>query len=75
MRNAQSIAHGVIRFCSDDVFCPPKKSQKHKGYYSLGVWAESEMTKIFQLALGNESLSPVDHKSFVHSGIELLVII
>ncbi len=41
----------------------------------LGVLAESEATKNFQLALGNKSHSPVEHKTVVHSGIELLMMI
>ncbi len=42
---------------------------------TLGVLAESEVTKIFQLALGNESPSPVEHKTVLHSGIELIMMI
>ncbi len=86
-RGTLQVAHGVIRFHSDDVFCPQKTPKNTKAIalvfwqkvkrekffnwhletnlpvqwntklwfilegYSLGVLAESEVTKIFQLAL------------------------
>ncbi len=71
-RGTLQVAHGVIRFCSDDVFCPQKSP---KNTYSLAVLAESEVTKIFQLALGNKSPSPVEHQTVVHFGIEPLMMI
>ncbi len=70
-RGTLQVADGVIRFCSDDVFCPQKTPKNTKAI----VLAESEMTKNFQLALENESPSPEEHKTVVHSGIELLMII
>ena len=52
------------------------------GGWKLFAWhmqtcpgVKSEATGILQLALGNESPSPVEHKSVIHSAIELLMMI
>ena len=64
------VAHGVISFCSDEVF-----STKKCPDYSLTFLASCGVTQILQLALGNESSGPDEHKKAVGSAIEALVMI
>ena len=47
------VAHGVISFCSDEVFSTEKFPD-----YTLTFLASWGVTQIFQLALGNESPGP-----------------
>ncbi len=62
------VGHGVISFCSDEVF-----STKKFPDYTLTFLASSGGTQIFPLALGSESPGPVEHKMAVGCGIEALV--
>ncbi len=61
------IAHGVISFCSDEVFSTEKFPD-----YTLTFLARRGVTQILQVALGNESPGPKDHKSPAASAIEAL---
>ncbi len=62
------VAHGVISFCSDEVFSTGKCPD-----YTLTFLASWGVTQILQLALGNKFSASVQHKMAVGSAIEALV--
>ncbi len=61
------VAHGVISFCSDEVFSTEKFPD-----YTLKFLARRGVTQILHIALGNESPGPEEHKSAVGSAIKAL---
>ncbi len=62
-RGALQVSHGVIWFHSETMFCPWKHIPK------------SDVTWIFQLALGNKSPGPEEHINAAGSAIGLLMIL
>ncbi len=62
------VAHGFISFCPDEMFSTEKFPD-----YTLTFLASWGGSQILQLALGNESPGPEEHKMAVSSAIEALV--
>ncbi len=68
LSGALQLAHSVISHCSDDAFSTKKFPDCTLTF--LACWG---VTQILQLALGNESPGPEEHRKAVSSAIEALV--